>query len=735
MIDTPGNRPDQAGFLERLLPRRRFALLRQNKKLVFFIFCMGSFLALLGFATHNAIETALKQVLAEYLNAVLEADVAALQMWFEEEEQEVRRWAAHPAVVERVAALSMLATDRTTTSDTLLADSAQQELRRFLSLIHEDENHVGFQVYDRTGLILAAHDDPPVGRRLNGEGMALLGKVFEKGPFVSHPLHTGSHVSGQVVDVNRPVMLSLAAVQTDDEQPIGAIALLINPEQEFTRIISIARVGATGNTYAFNRNGVILSDSRFEEQLKEIGLLPNTNQSQSILNLEIRDPGGDLTRGFQPDGLPAARPLTAMAASATSGQNGYNLEGYRDFRGVPVLGAWRWLPDYDLGLAAEVSIQEALDAIRPLTYSFRILFWLLVLVMLGILVTNAIISRLRRDIRASQRIDKYTLERKIGGGGMGEVYLARHALLRRATAIKLLHTDQSDTTTLERFEREVQLTSQLAHPNTIEIYDHGVTDEGIFYYVMEYLHGITLARLLELQGEVPPDRVIHILRQVCGSLREAHAHQLIHRDIKPLNIMLCDLGGEPDFVKVLDFGLVKELAIDGEPAVTSTNVINGTPLYIAPERLRDPTRVDTRTDIYSLGVVAFNLLTAQELFEGATAMELSQATLASPVPRPSSVAQQPIPAQLDELVVRCLAKNPDDRPQRVDQIIDELEQLRLEHPWSRAAAVEWWQRHADQIDPAPGDPEAQADPREVDTGARTLPVMQQGRPAVGVERP
>ena len=201
-------------------------------------------------------------------------------------------------------------------------------------------------------------------------------------------------------------------------------------------------------------------------------------------------------------------------------------------------------------------------------------------------------ARLHREVSQARRVGQYTLQKRIGGGGMGQVYLARHALLKRPTAIKLLRPDQTSPLTIARFEREVQLTSQLTHPNTIEIFDFGRTPEGLFYYAMEYLPGLTLAELVRQEGPLPAERVICILRQVCGSLKEAHAVGLIHRDIKPQNIMLCERGGQWDFVKVLDFGLVKQLPDGHAPQLTADQQVSGTPLYIAPEVWIQPQRAD-----------------------------------------------------------------------------------------------------------------------------------------------
>jgi serine/threonine-protein kinase len=299
-----------------------------------------------------------------------------------------------------------------------------------------------------------------------------------------------------------------------------------------------------------------------------------------------------------------------------------------------------------------------------------------------------------------RQLGQYTLEEKIGEGGMGTVYKARHAMLRRPTAVKLLNRESATPETIARFEREVQFTSQLTHPNTVEIYDYGRTPGGVFYYAMEYLPGLTLARLVELDGGVPPARAIYILRQICASLEEAHERGLIHRDIKPLNVILCERGRQADFVKVLDFGLVKDVVTPEQMQITLPEVVAGTPLYVAPERLRDPDRIDARSDIYSIGVIGFNLLTGRDTFSGRTVMEMCQHVMHSTPPRPSQHAAFDVPEALDRLIGDCLARDPADRPQSVTQMIEILDSIPEANAWGQMEARRWWQENADRVAPA-----------------------------------
>ena len=439
----------------------------------------------------------------------------------------------------------------------------------------------------------------------------------------------------------------------------------------------------------------MLSDSRHEQQLKAIGLIPNEPSARSILRIQLRDPGGDMTRGYRPQTPLAARPLTRLVAAATTGESPAQVvvEPYRDYRGVSVVGAYRWLPKYGIGLATEVSADWVFAATRPLRLMVRGLFWLLALSTLVIVAAGVAVQWLRSRIEQVKQLGQYTLERKLGAGGMGEVHVARHAMLQRPTAVKFIRPHQVSEQSIEHFEREVQRTSELTSPNTIEIYDFGCTEDGVFYYVMEYLPGLNLGDLLELQGALPVPRAVHILKQLCASLAEAHARGLIHRDIKPPNVFLTERGGQFDFVKVLDFGLVKDIAEDAD----RTHELAGTLPYIAPERIRDPQCLDPRSDLYSVGVVAYNLLTGKQPFEGSTSDEITYQVVNSVAPRVASVAQQAIPPELDELVADCLATDPEQRPASADAVIARLDAIRLAEPWDQRTAREWWAANAQRL--------------------------------------
>ncbi len=289
------------------------------------------------------------------------------------------------------------------------------------------------------------------------------------------------------------------------------------------------------------------------------------------------------------------------------------MDSYRDYRGTPVVGAWTWLPDYQFGLITEIDSEEAFRPLTILNRSFYCLYGLLVTSAVAIFVFTVIVARLQREAQKAaieaKQLGQYRLEHRIGAGAMGVVYKGQHAMLRRPTAIKMLQLDKVNESAIVRFEREVQITCKLNHPNTIAIYDFGRTPEGVFYYAMEYLDGIDLQTLSTDTAHNRSKSDPYSFIKSAVRFFEAHSLGLVHRDIKPANIMLNRRGGEADVVKVLDFGLVK--ALDDQKTKNDSAGLSGTPLYMSPESIQTPEGVDARSDLYAVGAVGYFLLTAK----------------------------------------------------------------------------------------------------------------------------
>ena len=303
-----------------------------------------------------------------------------------------------------------------------------------------------------------------------------------------------------------------------------------------------------------------------------------------------------------------------------------------------------------------------------------------------------VIHTVRREAFKAKQLGQYRLKRKLGAGGMGEVHEAEHQLLKRPCAIKLIRPDKvADSAALARFEREVQATAKLTHWNTIEIFDYGHSDDGTFYYVMELLPGLSLDELVKYHGPLPPERATHFLRQACQALQEAHAKGLIHRDIKPANLFAAERGGVYDVAKILDFGLVREqFSSTSDPKLTQPGTFSGSPLYMCPEQTKAYDKLDARSDVYSLGAVAYYLVTGRPPFSGDNPLEIIIAHSRDAADAPSKVNPS-VPADLEQVILKCLKKRPEDRFQDVVSLDRALADCQSAGQWTQEEAKTWWE--------------------------------------------
>jgi eukaryotic-like serine/threonine-protein kinase len=649
-------------------------------------------LAGLAWWVNDAVETVMRKQVAAELTAIRDADVTALRVWMKQQEADVKVLAMsdriRPAVTELLAHAD---------SDAALRQSPRQaELRAFLGPRMKVFGYTDFFVFAPSRKVIASSQDATIGVILTGYRGDLVEKALQRGAFVSRPFRSPFLYPDENGELraDRPTIVAGATTLDNQGRAQAVLSFRIRPEAEFTEILQVARLGKSGETFAFDAKGLLLSQSRFDDDLKEMGLLADLPDSHSVLTLELRDPGVNMTDGARPSLKRADQPLTKLVAAAVSGTSGVNVTGFRDYRGVPSVGAWGWLPDFEFGVSAKV---DAAEAFRPL-YVLRSVFWgllaLLVLSAAGIFAFMVYAAQqqyaAQKATLEARRLGQYTLEEKIGAGGMGSVYRARHAMLRRPTAVKLLDPEKMSPNSIARFEREVQLTSQLNHPNTITVYDYGRTSEGVFYYAMEYLEGITFHDLVSQYGPLPEGRVVHLLRQLCGSLAEAHACGLIHRDVKPANLILTCRGGIDDLVKVLDFGLVKAFGGEQDDRLTANHSLTGTPSYMSPEAISHPDTIDVRTDIYAVGAVGYFLLTKTPVFKADGLVELCRKHVQEQPESPSQRLGKRVSAAFEQVLLACLAKKPEDRPASAAVLLQALEQLEPDPPWSRADAHAWW---------------------------------------------
>lgn len=702
---------------------------------------------LTGWWCDSEVRQAVKQQIGHELDSLIASSVTALDVWIDDQLRFVETLASEEKIQSLVAAAGRVS-QKNAEAKALRSYKEVQEIRRYLG-DRLQALRLGFVVINPDGIIIAVGPEEMLGYRLQDEAREKFQHIFESGepvlltpykparlspnrrrayeeagrrrrdsgrrregeerpPFGNRgavgPMRGGSGDGGEFRGAGRPgerrgnrtIMAVAAPIRAAaDQKVIAALGLIIEPRREFTRILSVARPGDSGETFAFSSDGIMLSQSRFEKRLSEWGLIERGDGS--ALTLELRDPGGNLAEGYEPKEAKESWPLTLLVRNAAAGGKGKEIKAVRDYRGVPVIGAWQWLPDHQFGVITKLDAEEAFKPLRALRLIFLILLLLSILCGIGLFLFSYFNIVLRRRMESAaleaKELGQYTLIRKIGEGGMGTVYQARHALLRRDTAVKLLLSDNANEKAIRQFEREAQLSCRLAHPNTVRIFDYGRTPDGIFYYAMEFIDGVNLRELIQAEGRLSEGRVIHILQQVCASLAEAHEAGLVHRDIKPANVVLCNRGGmAEDMVKVLDFGLAKPYQDYAKTSAETSHslTIAGTPQFISPEAVSSPEQVDQRSDIYAVGALGYYLLTGGNVFDGESAFEVLQKHVSSTPETPRQRLGVAVESSLEKAIMECLEKEPFNRPQSAQALIAILRDSSAYRTWTDSQAAEWW---------------------------------------------
>jgi len=384
------------------------------------------------------------------------------------------------------------------------------------------------------------------------------------------------------------------------------------------------------------------------------------------------------------------RQAAGLASSGTAAGHGVLFEPYDDRDGEDAIGAWHWLPAPALGVIAERPYDRFIQPIRWIDGIFGGMLALAAAAYLMLLGTD--FPALLRSFRGPdiKTCGPYQIMRQIGEGTMSNVYLAQHRQLKRIVALKRLKIHAQSDELAERFDREARLASQLSHPNIITVLDFGKVPGGGFYYAMEFIHGLTLTQWVEQHGPLPPARAVRILAQICAAVGAMHRRNLLHRDIKPDNVIAYRTHDDFDQIKLLDFGLIKDLENAASRDLTRDVRMLGTPAFMAPERLLDPRSVDPRTDLYGIGCIGFFLLTGRKPFEATRDGDLAQQVLHVNAPSVASLAVFQIPESLDQLIAAALAKDMDRRPADAAAFSAELARVERQVPWNRERARLWW---------------------------------------------
>jgi eukaryotic-like serine/threonine-protein kinase len=617
---------------------------------------------MIGYWTRTQAQDMLLTQAGSALRAVLNSNATALVEGLEEWKSEAGAVVETPAVTR---ALNELLTTR-----------SSDAWNRLVSLINprlSGERYHSYLIISAAGELVATSAGLAEGRATPA-GMAALGRMSLGSATVEFP-GPGSDF-GETADQRSvwPRTVVLAPIRQPDGRMAGAFALVLAMDDVDERFRQ-GRPFETGETYLFREDGLLLSPSRFTADLERWKLANPSGDREMPMGVYLRDPGRNLydSNGLRPHEDPTSWPLTelvrvavASGKAANGASSGVILTPYRDYRGVQVVGAWRWSPELGAGLTAEVDEVEILSTLRFIDWPVGLFILLAGGAGAWVILSSFLLTRLRGRTPAGEAYGQYTLIEKLGEGGVGEVFLAHHTHLRRPAVVKLLRRDRLSPVFLQQFEREAQAASRLRHPNTVQIYDFGQTQDGAPYYAMEHVPGLDLGQWVKRYGPMVPGRAIYIVKQICAALSEAHRQDIIHRDIKPANVMLCELAGQQDFVKVLDFGLAKD---NTEPTEeTSPLVRSGTPFYTPPERLLPNAQVDQRCDIYAVGVLLYFLICGVTPYEpGADWIE---STLSGDTVPPSQ--RLDLPRSVERTILDCICREPAGRPGSAQELLDRL---------------------------------------------------------------
>jgi serine/threonine-protein kinase len=645
--------------------------------------------AALGVWTYAGVRNALIELAAANLRSLAASQATTTETWIVEKRLNVQRWASDPRIVAAAERLVAAGERGDAAAMAACRDQRGGRLIATVDLLRQEELAAAVHLIDRDGRVLAARDTLKCGHVLDAARRAVFEPVL-----AGATRFTAARDEVERIGVASPARRDapkvwIAAPVRDAQGTVIAVLDIGKPANErFSRLFEAARLGETGEVYAFDGQGRLLSESRFRGALEEMGLLRGGESSilRVALNVPTQDAGGARTTRLVAAALSARRDPAGPRA-------GELLQPYEDYLGKWVVGAWRWLDEFDFGIAVELAEAEALAPLLRLERVFLMLGLGIGGAVFGLVVALLRIRRMEIESDEARRVGNYELLEEVGRGGMARVWRARHRLLKRPTAVKIIELARADDEALARFDREVRLASQLMHPNTIEIYDYGRTPEGQPFYAMEFLDGMTLQQIVQAHGPLDAARTAHVLRGIAGSLSEAHERGLVHRDIKPANVMLCRRGGEHDVVKVLDFGLVKDTRTEATRDLTRALRVLGTPAYMAPERIERPDEAGHRSDLYALGAVGYFLLTGRPPFQADSDLALAYQVVHTPAPRAGSVAPRPVPPALDALIARCLEKSPERRPPTATAVIEVLDVLLAETPWTSVAARRWWDAH------------------------------------------
>ncbi len=685
--------------------------------------CSLIVVCILGLYLRNEINRNAKdKYLAGLKNAIKEKKNQILR-WSENNQLRIADWGQQSSLQSCVAELDQICRSaKSEEISTLLRNAPQQRtIATLVSSIFRRSNRIGrtdtssvhkpqpvmelkYAVWNANFQLLAdwqfeAGEKIGFGEVASMTGKSILSQVFEEGlPQIVLPKPSNETVSRNYpLETEEPYVMFFVPIfapndvaSSDARRSDSVIGAMMVRSSSFISELRASLNDAlipNAQCYMIDNNGHFTSDVNDQDRLRLLPEMAGLREKNGKILLHCLDPGTDLFHAT-PGKLasPETWIPTLAARGLMLGKDGESIEGYRDYRGIIVIGAWTWIDQLERGIIIEVPYGDAFRGIEFVSSVFFILTALplsCVVALLGI----SLLRNLREFDFSNRSLGAYRLSKKLGEGGLGVVYLGIHKTLQRPAAIKLIKPNVVNTSTIQRFEREVRLAASFDHPHAVHIYDFGVSKEGHVYCVMQLVEGITLAQLMQFTGGIPVARTLHILKQVAETLAEAHQFGLVHRDIKPQNIMISSLHPR-DYVKVVDFGLAKNIADPIRGDLSATRVVIGTPGFIAPERIERPWITDPRIDTFSFGVLGLFLLTGKVPSLNKTYQAIKESILSR---TDSNSLSLDVLHELINILLMCSNSDADKRPATMSAVSATLTLLAGNTPWHQDDADQWWE--------------------------------------------
>jgi len=569
------------------------------------------------------------------------------------------------------------------------------------SVTAKDRMKLKYAIWNRSSVLLAdsqfSNKNAGLGGLTSSVGSTILKRVFDRGASsVELPRPTAESISENdpMESEEQYAMFFVPIFAPEDKSQVIGAMMIRSPVflDELENLLSMS-VLRESNTYLLDDRGAIATKAKDLESILKQSAFQDAKKIRGASIIEARDPGGNVLAGFKPLEDKTEWSWTKPGKAISQPKNGFDVTGYRDYRGREVVGAWYWIESLNRLLVLEIPKEEAFKNHIFIDRAFKLLYGIPILI--SMVIGALSLRRAFRGIELTNRsLGSYVLREKIGEGGLGIVYKAEHKLLGRTAAIKLIKEPLVNSSSIKRFEREVKMAAKLSHPNTVSIYDFGMSRDGLLFCAMELVEGVNLANFVTYDPTISIDRCLWIMRQICGALEEAHEIGLIHRDIKPQNIMICRKGQILDLIKVVDFGLAKTMADNVARDVTATRVLIGTPGFIAPERLETPWIADPRIDIFAFGVLGVYLLTGKVPILGVTHDSLMQLLQLG---RFSELCSEPKFNEYVRLLAQCISPDSNDRPRSMSEIGASLSGLSVRFPWSEVNTEVWWNENEDEL--------------------------------------